>query len=303
MPDNKFVVSKGVKILLLRGLDKMALPLLDKHLRDFGDDINELRMVADILLKRSLYEQALRYYNQALKLKPGDLDLQLGSILCLGSTGSKKQALEAMDALESGNNNNTKVLTDGVYTLVLIGEREKGLAYLNHLKQIAPSDPKVLQLWGLAMEQSGDSLKALALYERSFNGNPDDFTTARYLGDLLMQMKLWEKAEEHFRISLQHFPNEPYMLEKMGNLLVLCPDSKLLNPEEGREYSERAFIHKSSPPMTVISAGRSLSKAYALLGEKEKAYKYMNITINLARREKAPPQVLENLGKELESYR
>lgn len=303
LPEDKFVISRAIKLYLLRGFDKMALPYFDKHLQYFSDDIMEIRMVADLCMKRGLYSQALKYYYQGLKLLPDDVDIELAIVLCLGNEGKKQQAAELMEKLADRHKENLKVFTDGVYIMVLMGENGKALSYLAKLKERSPDNPKVLQLSGLALEQEGHNEKALALYELSYKGNPEDWTTARYLGELLMKLEMWERSISHYRKALEHFPNDPYILERLGTLLVMCPDAKLRNIPEGREYSERAFINKSSPPMTVISAGRCLSESYAAIGDNTNAWKYLNITINMARHEKVPQDILESLEKDLQNYR
>ena len=303
IPGNKFVISKALKLYLQKGLDKLALPLVDKNLENFKDDINEVRMVADLCMKRGLYSQALTYYDRASKLLPDDIDIQLSIVLCLGNNGLKQEAMEAMNKLVEKNKKDLKVLTYKVYLMTLMGDKEKALSYLAELKELYPSNPKVLQLSGQAMEQEGNYEKALALYESSFIGNPEDWNTARYLGDLLMKQKMWKRAISHFNKTLEYFPNEPYALERLGTLLVLCPDSSLKNILAGREYSERAFINKSSQPMTVISAGRCLSESYASSGDYNNACKYLNIIISVARHENVPQDIIENLEKDLQVYR
>lgn len=303
IPDDKFVISKAIKLYLSRGLDKLALPCLNKHLQYFNDDILEIRMVADLCMKRGLYSHALKYYYQASELLPDDIDIQLAIVLCLGNEGMKQQAIESMNKLTEKNKENLKVFTDGVYIMVLMGEKGTALSYLAKLQELSPANPKVLQLSGLALEQDGNDEKALAMYESSFKGNPEDWSTARYLGDLLTKLKMWDKSISHYRKALEYFPNDPYMLERLGTLLVMCPDIKLRNITEGREFSERAFINKSSPPLTVISAGRCLSESYAAVGDNENAYKYLNTTINMARHENVTQDILENLEKDLQKYK
>ena len=80
---------------------------------------------------------------------------------------------------------------------------------------------------------------------------------------------MWDKAINHFRLALVSYPNEPFLLEGLGNLLISCPDSGLINVNEGKEYSERAFINFKSPFATKISAGENLSTAYAMSGDKK----------------------------------
>ena len=302
IPENRFVISKALMLYLRRGLDKLALPLFDRHLKYFSDDINEIRTVADLCMQRGLYAQALKYYSQASKLLPEDIDLQLSIIICLGNEGMKQEAVESITSLIEKNRSNLKVYIYRVYLMILIQDKEKALSYLAELQKRFPYDPKVLQLSGQAAEQDGNYVKALDLYELSFKGNPEDWTTARGMGDLLMKQEMWERSIKHYRKTLEYFPNEPYALERLGTLLVMCPDTNLRNIEEGREYSERAFLNKSSQPMTVISAGRCLSESYAALGDKGNAYKYLSITIRTARNENVPQDILENLENDLKSY-
>lgn len=303
IPDNKFIISKAIKIYLSRGFDKLAIPYIDRHIQYFSEEISEIRMVADLCMQRGLYAEATKYYEQALKILPDDVDLKLAMILCLGHEGKKQQAIDDMNRLIEKNGESLKILSNGVYIMDLIGEKERAVAYLSRLKDLFPADPKVLQLSGLELDQSGESDKALPLYEASYKRNPRDFTTARYLGELLMRQQMWGRAIDHYRNAIEYFPNEPYIQEKLGTLLVMCPDLKLRNYKEGMEYSERAFTNKASPAMTVVTAGRCLYESYAATGDKQNAYKYLIITANLARHEKAPSEILESLDKELQNFK
>jgi len=303
IPDNKYVISKALKLYLSRGFNKLALPCLDKHLQFFNDDITEIRMVADLCMKRGLYSQALTYYDQASKLLPDDIDIKLAKVLCLGNEGKKQEATLLMNKLVEEKKENLKVLTNGVYIMLLIGDKQKAMSYLTRLKELFPTNPKVLQLAGQAFEQEGNNEKALEMYELSFKGNPEDWATARYLGDLLMKLEMWEKSINHYYKTLEYFPNDPYALERLGTLLVMCPDPMLRNITAGQVYAERAFINKSSPPLTVISAGRCLSESYAALGDKANAYRYLDTTIRMARHENVPQDILDNLQKDLQKYK
>jgi tetratricopeptide (TPR) repeat protein len=100
-----------------------------------------------------------------------------------------------------------------------------------------------------------------------------------------MNQKMWDKSIRHYREALEYHPNDPDFLEMLGTLLIACPDSSLRNIEEGKEYSERAFLHISSPPNILVSAGRSLAYAYAKLGDKQNAIYTIKQTISIARLE------------------
>jgi hypothetical protein len=112
-----------------------------------------------------------------------------------------------------------------------------------------------------------------------------------------MKLKMWDRSIQLFRKSLEYHPNEPYLLERLGTLLVSCPDPALRNASEGLEFSERAFIHTRSHASTLISAGRSLSLAYISLGDNQNATLVMKMTINAARRENVSAEELAELEK------
>jgi tetratricopeptide (TPR) repeat protein len=140
------------------------------------------------------------------------------------------------------------------------------------------------------------------LYESAFKANPEDLLCVQSLGDVLMRQQLWNRAIDHFRKALDYFPNEPYILERIGTLLVACPDISMRNYIEGREYLERVFIHKACPDEIMIAAGRSLAEASAALGDKQKAALYMRFVMELAISNYAPKEFLDDLGKKLQEY-
>ena len=146
-------------------------------------------------------------------------------------------------------------------------------------------------------EQAGNYKEAIRLYESSFNKDPEDLSTIRFLGNLLFRQKMWEKYIKHFRTALEYHPNDPYLLERLGTMLVSCPDPGWRNTLEGRDYSERAFIHTTSRSITLVSAGRSLALAYAELGDKQNATTVIRMTINIARRD----NISESYQKDLEN--
>jgi tetratricopeptide (TPR) repeat protein len=302
IPEDKYLISKAIHLYLIMNLGKLALPYLDKHFGYFQQDFNEIRSVADLLFTMGFYSQSMTYYEQALKLKPEETDIEPCIALCLWNVGKKQQTLVMMNEFLENDKGNLKILTDGVNLLLNVGEKEKARLYLDKLKRIAPSDPTVQKLSGMIAEDDGNKRAAAALYESAFNANPGDLSTTRYLVSLLMQQKMWAKCINCLRKALEYHPNEPYLLERLGTLLVSCPDPRMRNIKEGKEFSERAFIHTTSQSATLISAGRSLAIAYAALGDKQNAYNIMSMTVNLAKREHVPASFQEGLEKMLQQF-
>jgi tetratricopeptide (TPR) repeat protein len=283
LPDNKYLISKAITFYLKTDLAKSALPLLRKHFEVFSDDFNELKYVANLLFEKRYFAQSNIYFERVLELKPEETDLQVYHVLGLFNQNKKAEAVKLMEDYLRKDSLNPKILANSVIELLDMEEVEMANKYLGILKKLMPSEAKTLFLSGKIAQQKGDIQTAQAFFESSFNQNPKDLVTVKALSVVLMRQKLWEKAKTYFINSMVYFPNEPYLLEILGTLLVVCPDKNLRNYNEGIELLERAFYHKDCPPETAISAGNSLADAYLEKGDNKIAAVYLKLVIEFAK--------------------
>lgn len=301
-PESKFLISKAIKLFLWLGSGDHALPFLDRHIKYFSDDFNEMMEVAELLYDNGFKLQAMNYFFQAKKLKSDDTALQSRLALWLGERGMKDDAVTLINELLKKDPNNTKVLNKGFYLFNALGDKDKAIICLNSLNRLLPANPEVKKMTGMMAEKSSKMKEAVTMYEEAFSGDPEDLSNVKYLSTIYLREKMWGKAIVLYKQALEYHPNDPYLLEEFGRLLVFCPDPKLRNLVEGREYSERAFIRSTSPSETQISAGSSLAGACFELGERQKAYTFMSITVNLARRRNVSKDYLNYLESLLKQY-
>ncbi len=297
-PDNKYLISNAIIGYLMLGYGEKALPYLEKHIIYFNDDFKELMNVADLLYDKGFKSQAMLYFNQAEKLEPGNSKLTLW----LSERGMINDALVLLNKQLTKEPKNTKILSDAVHLLLNLGEKEMAITYLNKLKELLPSGTEVLLLTGMSEEKEGNLKEALSIYEEIYRNDPKDIVVIKYLANFYIRNKIWDKAINHFTSALNDYPNDPFLLEGLGRLLIFCPDQKLRDLNTGKEYSERAWINFNSSFATKISAGKNLAAAYAELGDREKAYNLMNITVNLARRREVTKDYLNYLESLLKKY-
>jgi tetratricopeptide (TPR) repeat protein len=284
IPDNKYLISKTIFGYFVLGLDKKALPYLDQHISYFSDDFNELIHLAELLYNRGYELQAMKYFNQAKKIKPGNSRLALWLL----ERGMENGAISLLNDQLKKDPENVKILSDAANMMLKIGNKEKATGYLNVLKRISPSNPDGKKLAGMIAEREGDLIGALSIYEESFKSDPKDLNIIKYLSALYIREKMWNKAIIHFRSALVSYPNEPFLLEGLGKLLLSCPDPNFRNVDEGREYSERTFINYKSTFATKVSACKDLATAFAISGDKQKASEYIDLAIELARKKNIP---------------
>ena len=297
IPDNKYLISKAIRNCLMLDLDEQAAAYTDQHLSYFQENFTEMNNMGILFFQKGLYPQSMKYFIRALDLKPQDADIQKSLAICYWTNGDKQKTNEILNELVKLNQDNPELLTDVTSILFDLGEDDLALGYLNSLKLRWPDHPKVQKMAAGLAEKAGNYQDAIALYESSFINDREDLSTIRYLGNVLVKQQMWDEYILHLRTALEYHPNDPYLLEKLGTILVTCPDPEWRNTNEGRDYSERAFIHTESRSITLISAGRSLALAYATLGDKQNASSIIHMTLNIARRENISP----SFQKELES--
>lgn len=284
IPDNPYVLSKAIKTYMWTEQDEKATALSEKHIGFYKEDFTELFNVGMLFFGKSLHRQSIQYFTEALILKPGNTEVQENLAISHWSVGEKQIAEDLLNSLLESNPDQAEILADiaNIY-FFNFGETEVAKAHLSSLKKRAPEHPKVQKLAGGIAAKEGRSAEATRFYENSFRGNPEDKTTIRYLGNLLSDSELWDRSIQHYRMALVHHPNDPYFLERLGTLLIGCPDTGLRNLNEGLVYAERAFLHMSSRPNTLVYSGRSLAFAYANLGYKQNALNTLGETMDLAR--------------------
>lgn len=296
LPDNTYLLSKAIKIYLWKNLNDKATALTDKHLNLLNDNFVEIKNTGMIFFQKGLFTPATKYWSKALELKPNETMIQEYLAKCLWATGNKQKALEILDEVIENSQNNPDVIADVADLLFQFKEKDKMNDCLAKLKKLAPSNPKLLRISGEIAEANKETQKAISLYESSFKGDPGDVKTIRSLGSIFRNNQMWEDYIKLYKKALVYHPNNPDFLSRMGEVLISCPDISLLNFEEGKKYSERAFTYYNCPLDVLIASGSHLAYAYAMLGEKQKAITTISQTINIGRREK----IAESHQKRLE---
>lgn len=284
MPENKYILSKAINIYLWVGMHEKAAAHTGKHLAYFQEDYGELNRTGLAFFVNRIYGEAMKYLERALELRPDEILVQEELAMCSWTLGERERALGLLDDLYRKHPGDPDVLADLADILFFnFGETERAAEMLSLLRSVDPGHPKGMKVAAGIAEKEGRSREAIRLYESSFRGNPEELTTIRYLGNLLVKEQMWERAIGLFRAALDHHPNDPDLLEKLGSLLAMCPEPSLRKPGEGIEYLERAFIHMSSRPLTLLSAGRNLSLTLARTGEPRSALRTIEHTLEIAR--------------------
>ena len=302
LPDNKYLLSKAIRIYLWKNLNDMAIALTDKQINLFYDDYSEINNTGVYFYQKGVYQQAVKYWTRALELKPEEVTIQDYLAKSLWAVGEKQKSLDVLNEMAENNQENIDVLANVADLLFQFGQNEKATSYLAKLQNVTPNHPKVLRMMGESADINGEVTKAIALYEKSFKGDPMDTQTIRTLSEILKSQKMWGKYIWLYQKILEFHPNNPDYLARLGETLITCPDPSFRNMEEGEEFLERAFTHYNCPPDILVSAGSQLAYAYSVLGDKQKAITTVSQTINIARRQNIPASQQAKLETMLRAF-
>lgn len=302
-PGNRDLVSKAVSVNLWVNNIDQAYAYTDQHMALFMENFEEMQHTGMLYFQKDLYPPAVQYLSAALDINSVDLETQLNLAISLWRTGEQQLSYELLQQIISAHPDDLELLARVADLMFFdLGQAEMAKDYLLVLDHYLPSNPKVQKMSAWMAEINGKTREAVRLYEASFKGDPQDFTCIKNLGTLLTREKMWDKAIQHYRKALESHPNEQYFLERLGTLLVTCPDKAFIDTEEGKEYSERAFFHYRGQSGITVYAGRSLAIANSMLGDKATAQRIINMTISLARSENFSAEnmkVLEDFARQL----
>lgn len=297
-PDNKYVVSKAVRILLRTQSGNRATDLLDAHFANFSDNLPELKEVADILYNYEFFAQSARYYLRAIELDPGDTEIQANLVISMFKSNKAQEADDLLIKFVKDQPGDPEVLINASYISILMNKWDQADHYLEQLEKISSSNPKGLLLCGLYKLEQGKTKEAEALFRRSLRNRPD-ILSVEVLGDLLTEQKRWREAINHYKQALVSFPNEPSVLLKLGILLVSSQDETLRNYDQGIEYLQRLIVHRSCPPDHLVMSASNLSQVYEHLGNKRKASACNEFVDNLLQATSNPRDLIVELDSEL----
>ena len=302
LPENKYLLSKAIRIYLWKNLNDKAIAITDKQFSLFYDDYSEIKNTGIFFYQKGVYQQAVKYWTRALELKPEDVTIQDYLAKSYWAMGEKQKSLDILNKMAENNQENIDVMANVTDLLFQFGQKEKAAVYIAKLQNAAPNHPKVLRMMGETAENIGDLTKAIALYEKSFKADPMDTQTIRNLSDILKRQKMWGKYIGLYRKALEFHPNNPDYLARLGETLITCPEPAYRNMEEGKEFLERAFTHYNCPPDILVSAGSQLAYTYSMLGDKQKAITTISQTINIGRRQNIPASQQAKLETMLRAF-
>ncbi len=227
--------------------------------------VDELVDIGSAYLDQGQYEEALKYFDRALKIDPNDpyvLGYKGDALLDFGKFDEAvviyKRALE----IDPGD---VITLANLGYTLSLLERYDEALVYYDKALSIEDDDFITLNNKGKTLFSLGKHDEALVYFDKALDIVPKDIYPLSNKGSTLSQMERYEEALNYFDKVLKIDPNNKTTLYEKGYAL-----SQLDRYEESLDYYDRAL--KFEPSNVDALVGKAIA-----LCELEKYSKAKNL--------------------------
>lgn len=90
LPDNKYLQAKAIKIYLWKRMNDRAIAVAGKHMAASSDDYTGLKNTGLLFYQRTIYQQAVEYWEKALELRSDEPAIWLYMIKSLYALGKKE---------------------------------------------------------------------------------------------------------------------------------------------------------------------------------------------------------------------
>ena len=123
--------------------------------------------------KKELLEEAVRYYDKSLKIKPDFANPAINRILLLYDLKRHAEAARHCDEMLKMDPDNTHILEQKGSNLNMMGEYEKAIRCYDEALKIEPNVPSIMYLKSMSLYNMGRTKKALELLDEAVRIKPD----------------------------------------------------------------------------------------------------------------------------------
>ena len=229
--------------LLLKGDAAGALPFLSRAVSDAPENAAYRNLYAKALLAAGQNDEALRQFDAAMRLSPGDAGNLADAARAFDRAGNATEAARAYEALLAREPQNIQLIHDLASLHQRSGRFDLALPLLRQLADTRPDDLVLRQELAHTLEKTGDVKAAAQEYEKILSERPGADATRSLLAE--MRFKQGEKSEAIavLRNGLALDGEAPLLHRGLASLLERTGSMA----EAVKEYREYARLAPNAP--------------------------------------------------------
>jgi tetratricopeptide (TPR) repeat protein len=209
--DSQFALNQSLKLTakhpaMINALqafmdNKLAVceRLCRQHLKHHSNDVNAIRLLAEVAIKLGIFDDAEKLLKRCLTLAPDYHLARLNYAHTLNKREKCQQALVQIDYLEKNDPNKTPTLIVKAAILVRLGDFKQAIEIYDQLTIKLPRQANLFTSRGHALKTVGNQDRAIASYRQAIICNPNageaywslaNLKTFRFSNDDIKQMKM-----------------------------------------------------------------------------------------------------------------
>ncbi|WP_159991785.1 tetratricopeptide repeat protein [Pelistega ratti] len=213
------VIMEKARLLVEVGEIKTALTVLEKAADAFPESrVNFLWLGGNLLNESGRTDQAVVYFNEALKAFPDDIEIKYALAMLYEKRGELwpaekllREIIKEDPQMSEGYNALGYIFADHQYNL------EEAKELLNQALRLDPNNPYVLDSMGWLHYRLRNYDFALRYLERAFEIEPQA-TIAAHLADTYMALGNQQRAKEVLKMGLEDDPQDTVLQDTIKRL-------------------------------------------------------------------------------------
>ena len=249
------------------------------------------------------FDNALKDIDAALRILPGHLPFLMLKVQILLDKDDTDEARKMVEELLKENENDLQLSLLLFQMLLRAKDYDKAVDLIEKIKSEHGDqmDSTKLSLMRIQLlSASKKSRRALEELEPLLAADPENIEHLRIKGNLLLAVNRHSEAVKTFEAVLKADPDDEMVLNNLSWVLSTSPSDMLRNGKRALELAEKACQLTEYKKAYILS---TLAAAYAELGDFDKAMEWSQKGIKLAEKDPDDKERLDDLKKELESYK
>ncbi len=175
-----------------------------------------------VVHEQGQFEKALTYFESALKIKPHLFGALANMGLALSKMGRYDEAAVYLDRASQVAPDNMIIYQSMADNEALAGRYESAKKYCRILLDAGFEDPKLLTNYGFSLVQTGEPQKAVEIYRRAIELEPNYLSAYNNLGFALLKLNQIQAAAQAFTKALSLKPDFDDSLKGLGDCYLLA---------------------------------------------------------------------------------
>lgn len=209
---------RSARLIALQGKTQEALDYLNKMTEGSQSKTSLVRIYltrGEILKKDKRFIEAIKNYDQALEVIPGNIDLLYARGLTGESIGNIKLLETDMLTILKTEPDNAHALNALGFTLADRTDRiEEAFEYLKRAMQINPDDPAFIDSYGWVHYRMGNYEESIRLLKKAL-ALVEDGEIAAHLGEVLWVSGQQQEALGVWKKALKKLPQDNHLIKTM----------------------------------------------------------------------------------------